>query len=176
VSETADALKELFAIPAARITRDLAAADPEKLSAGVLADAQAQMADPGSCACDSADHLHRTLLLASATEADANVPREVALHQARMAAGHVADLACELAVEKGRIGELSEFIESGDRTDEELAAAEAEADGLFDRIHDTMLATVLRRYNLRRAADLFETDRAEFDRQCEAGRRLIFGA
>jgi hypothetical protein len=105
-----------------------------------------------------------------------------------MPADLIAEQALDRAHQQGRIAELGRQMEVIQRREglgpdeccligdgpEDYQQLSNESEELYDKVHDTVFTTVLRRYHLGAVADLYETDRPKFDRLSERARKKIF--
>jgi hypothetical protein len=155
------------------------------LKEGLLAD--------GRCLSDSdpvvvADYIHGRLCRAWALSIR-NVPKELRLYMAAVAADQVGGLAVEaalatpghhLAAINGRIEAiraregLADDEVFGDDEPLDHQQAMAEFNQTCEAIHDDATAAVLRRYGMGAVGKLYRTNRERYDELLEQGRRRLF--
>jgi len=189
VDDPVETLKLFFAIPKEQISRDLIAATEDE-QPFILAATQRYLAVPPNkerAPKVVADFWHAQMLRACLMRKNPNIPEGMALYWASYNAHDVADAACDVASAAGQLAkfhrdmdrmETEEGLEEGEywplgNGPEEYELLRTESEALVDKITDTMIVHVLRRYGLNDEADLFESHRAAFDAKAEAGRKRM---
>ena len=134
-------------------------------------------------------NLHQQMVRAKILQSREYLPPEIRLLYAVLPAETIASEATSVAQTKGRLGELNEKMEEiaeregledgeywliGEGPDD-YEVLSSESDQIFQQVQDTVLTTILRRYELGEIADLLENDEAKFDELREAGRVQVFG-
>ncbi len=130
---------------------------------------------------------HLSLILANWAWQSGNVVGEVAAFHAILPAEQIAEAAGSVALEKGKLREISQNIDAI-RTREGLEEnefwpighgpldyqdQESQFEHQFDKIFDTVIVFVLNRYGLHELANLFDQDRTQFEIKREIGRRVF---
>ncbi len=188
VYNPAEVLRLLLAIPQKQIRHDIADGerDFDRLMETAVASHQTKQGseDPELFA----KSFHWQLVRANVLQQRDDIPAEVRLFYAAKPADIIAEQACDIAHEKGKLAKLSSGMDEIGRRDglaedqywplgegpDDYQAFSAESDELFEQVRATVFVTILRRYYLNAIANLFENDREEFDQKLEAGRKLIF--
>lgn len=130
---------------------------------------------------------HGFLVMASVLSRKEHILPEFRVHLADFAARRLTEDAQFLAYKKGRLAETGAQMEVirvreglldpldywplGEGPDDYKALVE-ESSRECERIADTVMATILRRYRMDDLASLFEQDRRSFELQSEIGRRI----
>jgi hypothetical protein len=186
--DSAVMLKQFFAISPGEIARDVA--DAERNWDKVLADASAKLAqqrDDRDAEAVAKRH-HEQLVRAKVIQSQAAVPEPCRLYYAMMAAERIAEEAVTVAYGSGRLSELGRQMDEIHQREglsedeywprgtgpEDYQKLSNESEELYEKVYDTVVTTVLRRYLLGDVAKRYENDRERFLAQVEEGRKMIF--
>lgn len=185
-----DTLKAFFAIPKERIAHDLAHADAN--FDRLIQEIQASRAIPRKQRTPEieAEEYHRQMLRGHAlrsrpglTEAQRLFfivyPAEMIAENA-MFAPHEQDRRAVLSQQMDAIKKREGLTEDQDyligEGPEDYQALSRESEELYDKVRDTVLVEVLRRYQINDVVRLFEEDRETFDQLMEEGRSAVLGS
>ncbi len=105
------------------------------------------------------------------------LPKDLVLFAATLPAHEIAEMACGVACESGRLLKIQELLaqyEWNDGVNEmKKSSLEEEGEVILSRISDTILTYVLRSYGHGDFVSFYEGNRAVYHRRCEIGRCLI---
>lgn len=181
-------LRIFFAISQAQI--DLDVADGERDFDRLMQDTYAshlEQRDNEDSRIEAHYH-HKQMVRAKVLHGRENLVEEFRLFLVSMAASRIAEEAVSVAHKNGRLAELGcrmleihrreslqdeEFWPIGEGPDDYQRLSD-ESEELYEKVHDTVFTTVLRRYRLGDIADLYENDRDRYDALTERGRKLVF--
>lgn len=108
---------------------------------------------------------------------NSTLPKYLIFFSATLPAHEIAEMACGVACESGRLLEIQELLaqyEWNDASnDGEGACLEQEGEMVLSRISDTILTHVLRSYGHDDFVSCYEGNRGAYHRRCEVGRNLI---
>lgn len=131
----------------------------------------------GGNARDLARSYHRRMLLGVGMVENSTLPKYLIFFSATLPAHEIAEMACGVACESGRLLEIQELLaqyEWNDASnDGEGACLEQEGEMVLSRISDTILTHVLRSYGHDDFVSCYEGNRGAYHRRCELGRNLI---
>ncbi|MBL6923552.1 MAG: hypothetical protein ISR39_15405 [Akkermansiaceae bacterium] len=131
----------------------------------------------GGNARDLARSYHRRMLLGVGMVENSTLPKYLIFFSATLPAHEIAEMACGVACESGRLLEIQELLaqyEWNDASnDGEGACLEQEGEMVLSRISDTILTHVLRSYGHDDFVSCYEGNRGAYHRRCEVGRNLI---
>lgn len=131
----------------------------------------------GGSARDLARSYHRRMLLGVGMVENSTLPKYLIFFSATLPAHEIAEMACGVACESGRLLEIQELLaqyEWNDASnDGEGACLEQEGEMVLSRISDTILTHVLRSYGHDDFVSCYEGNRGAYHRRCEVGRNLI---
>ena len=126
---------------------------------------------------DLAKSYHRRMLTGVGMVENSTLPKNLVFFSATLPAHEVAEMACGVACESGRLLEIQELLaqyEWNDASnDVEGSCLEQEGEMVLSRISDTVLTHVLRSYGHDDFVSCYEGNRAVYHRRCEVGRNLI---
>ena len=126
---------------------------------------------------DLARSYHRRMLLGVGMVENSTLPKYLIFFSATLPAHEIAEMACGVACESGRLLEIQELLaqyEWNDASnDGEGACLEQEGEMVLSRISDTILTHVLRSYGHDDFVSCYEGNRGAYHRRCEVGRNLI---
>ena len=109
---------------------------------------------------------------------NSTLPKYLVFFSATLPAHEIAEMACGVACESGRLLEIQESLtryEWNDASnDVEGFCLEKEGEEILSRISDTILTHVLRSYGHDDFASCYEGNYKVYHRRCEIGRNLIF--
>lgn len=118
---------------------------------------------------------HRRLILASYAVEHSRLAADLILFFVSLPVYEIAELACTVACDKGKLAELTLLFDQAEISDDftEFDQAAAAGDRLLTTIHDTVFVDILRRYDFHQFLNLFERNRPLYEIRNEVGRRLI---
>ena len=126
---------------------------------------------------DLAKSYHRRMLIGVGMVENSTLPKNLVFFSATLPAHEVAEMACGVACESGRLLEIQELLaqyEWNDASnDVEGSCLEQEGEMVLSRISDTILTHVLRSYGHDDFVSCYEGNRSAYHRRCEIGRNLI---
>ena len=126
---------------------------------------------------DLAKSYHRRMLTGVGMVENSTLPKYLVFFSATLPAHEIAEMACGVACESGRLLEIQELLaqyEWNDASkDAEGSCLEQEGEMVLNRISDTILTHVLRSYGHDDFVSCYEGNRAVYHRRCEIGRNLI---
>ena len=126
---------------------------------------------------DLAKSYHRRMLTGVGMVENSTLPKNLVFFSATLPANEVAEMACGVACESGRLLEIQELLaqyEWNDASnDVEGSCLEQEGEMVLNRISDTILTHVLRSYGHDDFVSCYEGKRAAYHRRCEIGRKMI---
>ena len=126
---------------------------------------------------DLAKSYHRRMLIGVGMVENSTLPKEFILFSATLPAHEIADIACGVACESGRLFEIQELLAQYEWDDtlaeEERSCLEEEGEMILCRIFDTILTYVLQLYGHGDFVSFYEENKAVYHRRCENGRSLI---
>lgn len=127
---------------------------------------------------------HHMMVMAHEFSKVERLPEEVRAYYAQFGVQQIANEVSSASAHKDRLGVVTAAIESlnrkhglcGDLSEEmppELRALHAEYESLAERIDETVIPSLFRRYHMEEFAVLYETDRTRYDWLVEIGRRAV---
>ena len=126
---------------------------------------------------DLAKSYHRRMLTGVGMVENSTLPKYLVFFSATLPAHEIAEMACGVACESGRLSEIQELLaqyEWNDASnDAEGSCLEQEGEMVLNRISDTILTHVLRSYGHDDFVSCYEGNRGAYHRRCEVGRNLI---
>ena len=126
---------------------------------------------------DLAKSYHRRMLLGVGMVENSTLPKALIFFSASLPAHEIAEMACGVACESGRLLEIQELLAQYEWNDApnngEESCLEQEGEMVLSRISDTVLTHVLRSYGHDDFVSCYEGNRAVYHRRCEVGRNLI---
>ncbi|MDB4537965.1 hypothetical protein N9230_05075 [Akkermansiaceae bacterium] len=116
---------------------------------------------------------HRRVLIGAGMRAHSKLPKDVILFSATLPVHQIAEMACGVACESGRLLEIHETLTQLDESDEcTCVRLEEEGEKILNDIFDTVFVHVLRDYGQVDVIKLFEEDREAFELRCQNGGEL----
>ena len=126
---------------------------------------------------DLAKSYHRRMLIGVGMVDNSTLPKYLVFFSATLPAHEIAEMACGVACESGRLLEIQELLakyEGNDASnDVERSCLEQEGEMVLSRISDTLLTHVLKSYGHDDFVSCYEGNSAVYHRRCEIGRDLI---
>lgn len=131
--------------------------------------------DGNGSAWDLARSYHRRMLIGIGMVEYSTLPRYLVFFSATLPAHEIAEMACGVACESGRLLEIQELLAQYECNDasNDGSFLEQEGEMLLSRISDTILTYVLRSYGHDDFASCYEGNCTEYHRRCEIGKNLI---
>ena len=184
----AETFRLFHAITQERIDSDLEDAPDNYTPMGELIQAHYKLGEEELTPELCADFLHNQLIQACAGMKHPLVDDRVAFHLVGIAARTAARVAVDTAAERGELGDLNKKMDAirdaandeyfderhaEDQPKEYVELAERAGQWL-GKIEDMMMIDILKKYRLREAAELFETDEATFDEKVREGYYVLF--
>jgi hypothetical protein len=187
--DTSETLRLFFDIDAATIARDLDRVRRNPCGiASELASVRVQSRNASSPEHD-ARRKHLFMIQACGLCGRDDISPEVRTFFASFGAGDIAQAAEMVAAFKGSCADISGQMDvmrtrdgvvddenDRDEGQKDYRELENKYEKILERVADTVLVTVLRRYHLKDLADLFESDRVAFEVNREIGRRICMPA
>ena len=128
-------------------------------------------------ALELARSYHQRMLIGVGMVENSTLPKDLVFFSATLPAHQIAEMACGVACESGRLLEIQELLaqyEWNDASnDMEVSCLEEEGEMILSRISDTILTYVLRSYGHDDFVSCYERNRAVYHRRCDIGRNLI---
>ena len=126
---------------------------------------------------DLAKSYHRRMLTGVGMVENSTLPKYLVFFSATLPAHEIAEMACGVACESGRLLEIQGLLAQHEwndaSNDVEGSCLEQEGEMVLNRISDTILTHVLRSYGHDDFVSCYEGNRAAYHRRCEIGRNLI---
>jgi hypothetical protein len=134
-----------------------------------------------------AEYHHKQMVRARVIRHWDRLPEEARIYMAGMIANVIAEDAVMLAHDKDTLSALNQQIREIEKREgleegeywpigegpEDYQRLNREATALYDKVHDTVFTTVLRRYQLDDLADMYEETREEYERIFDSGRVFV---
>jgi len=125
---------------------------------------------------EMASSYHRRMVVGAGMVEDSRLPKDIVLFSASLPAFQIAELACGVASESGRLLEIHNILNGnggGELNEAEYLSLEEEGERILGDIYDTVFVYLLRSYGHDDFADLFEQDSELYQARCEKGRLLV---
>jgi len=126
---------------------------------------------------DLARSYHRRMLIGVGMVENSTLPKDLVFFAATLPAHEIAEMACGVACESGRLLEIQELLAQDEGNDasnvKETSCLEQEGEMVLSRISDTILTFVLRSYGHDDFVSCYEGKRAVYHRRCKLGRKMI---
>jgi len=170
VANESQTVAKIFAITQDQLNRDLAL--PWEIANRINEDYRSRSALPGDPSCLEAGRLHQMLLLAYAMQESGAMAMKHIVFLAGTAASDISTQVLMVALEKGRLRELSEMllqIKNREGRSEKLAWThgdgpadyEATSDKFIElvcKVSDSIQSVIFQRYRLTAVLDLYQKD------------------
>lgn len=128
-------------------------------------------------ALEFARSYHRRMLIGVGMVENSTLAKDLVFFSATLPAHEIAEMACGVACESGRLLEIQELLAQHEwndaSNDGEASCLEQEGEMVLSRISDTILTYVLRSYGHDDFVSCYEKNREVYHRRCEIGRNLI---
>lgn len=184
LSHPTDFLARFFSIDEETIAADIARARGRVLELIEIADQMFALPFNARTPEVEANIAHHIMVMASEFLQVEQMAEEISIYYAHFGVREIADAIGSASEIKGRLGKITCSIEAlnqkhglcgllSEDTPRDLQALHAEYERLAEGIQETVVPSLFRRYKMEKVAALYETDRADYEKLVEIGRRSV---